>query len=320
MIRPGPNLPPSPTLRPPVRIAIIGYGTIARAEHAPAIAADAAFELVAVVSPGGAAGAGVPVFASLAELLAAMPGGIDAIALCTPPRVRRAIAAEAIAAGLAVLLEKPPAATLGELDELACDARAAGTGLLAAWHSQYAPAVAPAAALLAGEDLAGLAVDWREDPARFHPGQEWLWQPDGFGVFDAGINALSILTAILPERLLVEEAELILPARGQVPVAANLRFAGAGRSACFDWREAGAQTWDIRLATRSGRAIALLGGGARLEVDGVEQHLAPAAEYRAVYARFSTIVCERKVLVDREPLRICADASLIGRRIRIEPT
>lgn len=297
-----------------IRIAIIGYGKIARTEHAPAIAANPDFELVAVVSPHGAADVGVPVFASLTALLAAMPGGIDAVVLSTPPRVRRAIAAQAIGAGLAVLLEKPPTATLGELQGLIAQARAAGTCLFAAWHSQYAPAVAPAATLLAGEQLASLAIDWREDVTKWHPGQDWIWEPDGFGVFDTGVNALSIVSSLLPERLVVEEAQLVIPAGRQAPIAATLRFAGRNRTACFDWREKGEEAWSIRLTTHSGREVALEGGGARLVVDGAEQPLGPFAEYPAIYARFAQLVRARAIEVDCEPMRILADVALIARR------
>ncbi|WP_285713870.1 Gfo/Idh/MocA family protein [Erythrobacter oryzae] len=300
-----------------IRIAIIGYGKIARTEHAPAIAAHPGFELVGVVSPSGAADADVPVYPNLTALLAAMPGGLDAVAICTPPRLRRALAAQAVDAGLAVLLEKPPAATLGELEALVAMARAAGTCLFAAWHSQYAPAVAPAAALLKGERLASLAIDWREDVTKWHPGQEWIWEPDGFGVFDTGVNALSIVTAILPERLEVEAATLAIPEGRQAPIAASLRFAGPDRSAAFDWRERGEEAWVIRLTTASGRAIAIEGGGARLVVDGAEQPLGPFAEYRAIYARFAELVPARALAVDSEPMRLLADTALIARRVAV---
>jgi D-galactose 1-dehydrogenase len=43
-------------------------------------------------------------------------------------------------------------------------------------------------------------VIWREDVRVWHPGQDWIWQPGGLGVFDPGINALSIITHILPAR------------------------------------------------------------------------------------------------------------------------
>src|SRR5688500_11305041 len=102
----------------PIRIAIIGYGKIARDQHVPSIAADPRFELAAIVSPRAPADEGVPVFATHPEMLAAMKGKLDAVAICTPPTVRLEVAAAAFDADLAVLLEKPPAATLGEIEEM----------------------------------------------------------------------------------------------------------------------------------------------------------------------------------------------------------
>ncbi|MFO6445906.1 Gfo/Idh/MocA family protein [Erythrobacter sp. NE805] len=307
------------TIRPPIRIAIIGYGKIARTEHAPAIAAHPELALVAVVAPGGAPDAGVPVFASLAELLAALPDGVDAVSLATPPRVRHAIAAEAIAAGLAVLLEKPPAATFGELQDLEARARAAGTCLFAAWHSQYAPAVAPAAALLDGETVTALAIEWREDVKRWHPGQDWIWEPEGFGVLDTGINALSIASAILPQPLFVESAEFTIPSNRQTPIAATLHFAGGALSAGFDWRETREEVRCLTVDTASGRRVAIHDGGARLVVDGAEHPLGPFAEYPALYARFAALVPARAIAVDAAPMRILADAALIARRLSTAP-
>jgi predicted dehydrogenase len=302
-----------------IRTAIIGFGKIARTEHAPAIAAQPDFELVAVVAPGGAEGAGVPVFASLAAMLAAMPGGVDAVSLCTPPRVRHAIAAEAIAAGLAVMLEKPPAATFGELEDLIARARAAGTCLFAAWHSQHAPAVAPAAALLEGETVTGLSIEWREDVRRWHPGQDWIWEPEGFGVLDTGINPLSIASRILPQPLFVEAAEFTIPSNRQTPIAATLHFAGGDLSATFDWRETLEEVRSITIQTASGREIAIRDGGARLIADGEEHRLGPFAEYPALYARFGDLVPARSIDVDAAPMRILADAALIARRLSTAP-
>src|SRR5580658_1873212 len=88
-----------------IRLAIVGLGKIARDQHLAAIAATAGIELAAVADPdASAASAGVARFASLEELLAAAPG-IDAVALCTPPQTRQALAAAALRAGKHVLLE-----------------------------------------------------------------------------------------------------------------------------------------------------------------------------------------------------------------------
>lgn len=301
-----------------IRIAIIGFGKIARTEHVPAIAANPAFELVAVIAPGGAADAPAPVFASLAEARAATSRGIDAVALCTPPHVRHALAAEAIAAGLAVLLEKPPAATLGELEDLESRARKAGTALFAAWHSQHAPAVAPAAALLAGERVNRLDIEWCEDVERWHPGQAWIWEPEGFGVLDTGINALSIASAILSQPLFVDTAEFTIPANRQTPIAARLDF-GDEMSATFDWRATDREVREIHVGTASGRRLAITEGGARLALDGADQPLGPFAEYPALYARFADCIARSAIEVDAQPMRILADAALIARRLSTAP-
>ncbi|MFX5656779.1 hypothetical protein ABTE24_21610, partial [Acinetobacter baumannii] len=48
-------------------------------------------------------------------------------------------------------------------------------------------------------------VIWREDVRHWHPDQEWIWQPGGLGVFDPGINALSIVTEILPQAMFLKQ-------------------------------------------------------------------------------------------------------------------
>ena len=93
----------------PLRIAIIGFGKIAADQHVPAIAANPRLELVATSSRSGDGAA--PIFTDWRELLRTVEG-LDAVAITTPPSVRHEIARECIEAGLHVLLEKPPAATL----------------------------------------------------------------------------------------------------------------------------------------------------------------------------------------------------------------
>jgi hypothetical protein len=85
----------------------------------------------------------------------------------------------------------------------------------------------------------------------------------------------------------------------------------------MDWRGAAEQQWRMRVETADGRVIELDAGGARLRIDGAEQAVAGRGEYREIYARFADLVAGRASEVDREPLRIVADAYLVGQR---EPT
>jgi D-galactose 1-dehydrogenase len=305
----------------PIRIAIVGYGKIARDQHVPSIAADPRFALAAVVSPRAPAEPGVPVFQSHEAMLAAMADDLDAVAICTPPTVRLAVARAAFAAGLDVLLEKPPAATLGEIEEIERLGLEAGQTLFTAWHSQHAAAVAGARAALAGKKVVALRIRWHEDVRKWHPGQEWIWAPGGFGVLDPGINALSIATRILPSRLFVREAILSFPENKQTPIAARIAFEGeAGRfGADMDWRYTEGERWTIRIETEDGAVVELLDGGARMTLDGEPQAVADRGEYPSLYARFARLIQARESDVDREPLRIVADAFLAGRREIVEP-
>jgi D-galactose 1-dehydrogenase len=297
-----------------IRIALVGFGKIAKDEHLPAITANPDFELVAIVSHNQPPGAPVACFQSVSELLAAMPNGIDSVAICTPPEPRFAIAGETIAAGVATLLEKPPTGTIGELDELVQHADAHKVPLFTAWHSQHAAGVDAAVAALKDEQIKALSIIWCEDVRKYHAGQEWIWQPGGFGVFDPGINGLSIATRIIDEPLLVSDATLIFPANRQAPIAADIVFHGDNRVAKMDWRGSEAEQWSIRIETVSGKAVDLIQGGAKLFIDGMAQSLPPHDEYRSIYRTFASAIKSSSSLIDREPLRIVADCFLVGKR------
>src|SRR5207248_2000590 len=192
--------------------------------------------------------------ATLDELLRDGPR-IDAVALCTPPQVRHAQAAMALAAGKHVKLEKPPGATVAEINPLVTAAKASQRTLFATWHSRFAPAVEPARQLLAGRQVTSVKIAWKEDVRVWHPGQAWIWDPGGLGVFDPGINALSILTRILPRPIFLIQAKLSFPGNRAAPIAADLTFSdetGLPIRAEFDWRQTGPQTWDIHVGTDAG--------------------------------------------------------------------
>lgn len=301
----------------PIPIAVVGVGKIARDQHLPAIAADADFTLAAAVSRN-AAVEGVPSFADIEAFLAEGPPA--AVALCAPPGPRQAMALAAIAAGRDVLIEKPPAATLGEIEALVAAARARGVTLFAAWHSRFAPAVPAARAWLAGRGATRVRIVWKEDVRRWHPGQDWIWRPGGFGVFDPGINALSILTEILPGPFVVEAARIETPANRETPIAARLALRSTGGVAVeaeIDWRQEGPQTWDIAVETDDGGRLELGLGGATLRLDGAEAPQGPEREYAGVYRRFAALVRAGESEVDAAPLRIVADAFMVGERVRV---
>jgi D-galactose 1-dehydrogenase len=301
-----------------LRLAIVGFGKIARDQHVGAIAATPGVTLSAIASRN-ASLPDVPHFSTLDDLLRDGPP-VDAVALCTPPQVRRDQAARALAAGKHVMLEKPPGASVSELDPLIEMAQRSGRTLFATWHSRYAPAVEPARSWLAARRIASVQINWKEDVRVWHPGQGWIWEPGGLGVFDPGINALSILTRILPHPVFVTAAELCFPANRQAPIAANLALSDASGvpvTAEFDFRQTGPQSWDIVVETDRGR-MTLSGGGRRLDVDGKVVADVPDAEYRELYRRFVELTATGASDVDLAPLRLVADAFMLGKRRIVE--
>lgn len=292
----------------PVRLALVGLGKIARTEHVPALRADTRFELIATVDPTGEGLHGIQHVGAMEAL-----EGVDAVAICTPPAHRHDLAQAAIGRGWHVLLEKPPAATVEEVEALRKAASARGISLFAAWHSRFAPGVAPARRWLVGRQIKSVRIIWREDVRAWHPGQDWIWEHGGFGVFDPGINAFSIATEILQTPLKVQSAELFVPSNRAAPIAAQIEMVGSNGAPVtvdLDWRQTGAQTWEIIVETASG-ALALRDGGARLEAEGADA-LGDLREYPALYRRFAELVGEGRSDVDSAPLAL-ALACLNGR-------
>jgi D-galactose 1-dehydrogenase len=306
----------------PHRIAIIGIGKIAQDQHLPVIAENANFKLAAIVSQRGVKVSGAPTFRTPAEMYEAV-SDLDAVAICTPPPARYAIAREALAAGKHVLLEKPPTPTVSELFDLSADAQRRKRVMFTTWHSQYNTAVIEAKKQLAGSVIRSLDIQWKEDVRHWHPGQDWVWQPGGFGVFDPGINALSIVTKIMPEPIFLRSADLSFPANCATPIAASLAFklasdAPAELTAEFDWRQTGEQTWDITIETTDNRVFKLIKGGSKLAIDGKVVAEAPPAEYEAIYERFDELLRRGESDVDPAPLQLVADAFMLGHRIAVE--
>ena len=304
----------------PIKVAIIGFGKIAEDQHVPAIKGNPRFELVATSSRSGQGVA--QTFTDWRELIRSVEG-LDAVAITTPPGPRYEIARECILAGLHCLLEKPPAAGLAQINDLACLAEAQQITLMTTWHAQHHATVDAAAKARAGKRIKSMEIVWHEDVHKWHPGQRWIWEQGGFGVFDPGINAFSIATQISPGALFVESADLSVPAGAQTPIAAEIRFgspeADGLLTASLDWRRTEGEQWTIAITTSDGTAVRLENGGSRLAMgDQVQEDQGPG-EYPDIYRQFLDLIDERRSLVDIAPLRLVADCLLLAQTRFVEP-
>ena len=109
-----------------LRVAVVGAGAFGRNHvrvYQELQRAGHRVELVGVVDANAtvaeeaAAKSGVPGFGSVAELLAAV-GPVDAASVCVPTVHHAAAAAELLAAGVDLLIEKPLAASLADADRI----------------------------------------------------------------------------------------------------------------------------------------------------------------------------------------------------------
>lgn len=304
----------------PINIAIIGYGKIAEDQHVPSILGNDRLRLVATSSR---SGQGVEkTYTDWRELIGNEP--IQAVAITTPPGPRFEIARACIARGLHCLLEKPPTAGLSQIADLETRAELQQISLYTTWHAQHHSTVEAAAKALAGKRIRSMEILWHEDVHKWHPGQQWIWAPGGFGVFDPGINAFSIATKIFPGGLFVDSAQLSVPQNAHTPIAADIVFsspvADGPLHASLDWRRTEGEEWTISVETVDGETVRLEEGGARLIVNGGEPQLdSGPGEYPDIYRTFVNLIDERRSLVDVAPFRLVADSLLLGLIKSVEP-
>jgi scyllo-inositol 2-dehydrogenase (NADP+) len=108
--------------RPRLRVGVVGYGLAGRVFHAPLIAADDAYDLVAVVTrdedraeQARAAHPGLEVVPGARDLDGL---GLDLVVVATPNSTHAEVAADALRAGSAVVVDKPVATTASSARQL----------------------------------------------------------------------------------------------------------------------------------------------------------------------------------------------------------
>jgi predicted dehydrogenase len=304
----------------PIRVGIVGLGKIALEEHVPAIRANPDFALVASAGTSTTL-EGVAAFTCVERMLEGCPE-LDAVAVCTPPQSHFTGASMALQCGKHVLLEKPPCTTTAEFDELTELAAKAGRTLFQTWHARESVAVETAARWLGDRPVAAGRVVWKEDVRQWHPGQAWIWQDGGFGVLDAGINAISILTRIVPEPLEVESAHLLVPENCASPIAAAVAFRtsrGAMIDAEFDFRHRGDQERAMELDTGEG-TLTLAWQGAAGQARGLLVELGTQREeYASIYRHFSGLIAEGRSETDKRPLELVTEILASASRATVAP-
>ena len=170
-----------------IRLGIIGCGRATRIHHLPALRRTPEIEVAALADPDpGALAAAARLAPSAAlfqdahELLA----HVDAAAVATPTPSHAELAAAALEAGCAVLLEKPAVLRLEEGARLAEAAARAGAPVLVGHNARWHSLAVRARGMIAAGRL-GRIVGLRSTYTHAHPppGEHWhRWRSGGGGV------------------------------------------------------------------------------------------------------------------------------------------
>lgn len=190
-----------------LRVALVGTGSVANT-HALAVAAHPRATLVAVTDHTRAAAEafadryGVPaVHDDLDGLLSAEHP--DVVLICTPPGAHRGQTVAAFAAGAHVVVEKPPASSLDELDEMRAAALAAGRQLAVVFQQRTGTAAAHVRGLLRDGALgrpliATCETLWYRGADYFAVPWRGRWKTEGGGTtLGHGIHQLDLLAHLL---------------------------------------------------------------------------------------------------------------------------
>ena len=235
------------------RIAVAGAGLIGQA-HVRVALKSATVALSAIVDPAPAAravaeAAGVPLYVSLAALFA--KDKPDGVVLATPNALHVPQALQCIAAGAAVLLEKPIAPTLAEGEILVRAVEQAKARLLIGHHRAHSPIMAKARQVIDSGVLGrlvavtGSAMFFKPD--RYFDDGPWRREPGGGPILLNMIHEVHNLRMLCGEVVAVQ-AFTSNTVRGfavEDTAAINLRFAnGVLGSFLLSDTAASARSWE----------------------------------------------------------------------------
>jgi predicted dehydrogenase len=188
-----------------LRVGIVGCGSIGRS-HALAYANHPRATLVGVHdligerADGYAAEYGTTAYGSLADLLDSQP---DLVSVATPPGTHTEVAVALLEGGCSVLLEKPPATNLADMDVLAAaDAASAGSLYVVFQHRHGSGARRASALLRSGAlgvpQVAVCETLWYRPDSYFLPDWRGNWAGEGGGpTLGHGIHQIDLLLHLM---------------------------------------------------------------------------------------------------------------------------
>ena len=200
-----------------LRIAVIGVGHLGK-HHARILSSLPGVELVAVVDTNRGRAQEIAAASRTAAAFDArdVAGRVDAVTVAVPTELHRDIALPFLQAGVAVLVEKPMARSLGEADEMIAAAGTSGATLGVGHTERFNPAVAAARPLV-------------RDPRFIEVHRLGTFPERSLDidvVFDLMIHDLDVVLSLVKSDVASIEAVGVPVLTGRVDIAnARLRFA-----------------------------------------------------------------------------------------------
>lgn len=178
------------------------------------------------------------------QTMVAQEPQLDALILCTPPTVRRALFTLAAEHKLAVYCEKPPANTLDEAHKIAHIVQESGMICSVGFHMRYSPAVDRFRTLTAGRPV-NLVQSIMASPAALTRSLDsWFFiqEKSGGPVMDQAIHVIDLLRFVVGDITQVQTFgnNVLCPQAADFTIedstCTNLRFAnGASGSHIHSW-------------------------------------------------------------------------------------
>lgn len=160
----------------PIRTGVLGYGLAGRCFHLPYLGALSAFEIRAVATTrveAHAALPGVRIVRAAEDVLNAED--IDLVVIATPHRLHMPQALAALAAGKHVVIEKPVAVTIAEVETLKSAAAASGK-LAIPFHNRRWDGDFQTVQRLVGSDMLGTIHYFESRWVMFRPKPRGVWR------------------------------------------------------------------------------------------------------------------------------------------------
>lgn len=248
---------------------------------------------------------------------------IQAVTINTPPNTHHQLVIEALKESKHVLVEKPPALTVTQCEEMIVFAHQKERVLFMAFHARYNPAVLATRSELKGKDIRKINIDYREYAPNYHAVNGWIFDPKvaGGGVLmDSGINALSIVTFVLPElpSFAIDSAKFNKAGGFKTETEAEVSFSCGDKvvgTIVMDWMYKGPEVRKVTFETDQGEYTVDIvkntlseNGHLLMSVDARRDVVDQESEYKGVYQDFAKHLTSGDSLVSTKELAFINEA------------